>query len=127
MVDISDTRHSNERHVVQEPSNDRVDTGIMDVIDIGLLELVIASLPANEVPGDHQGEYAERGCGAPVYEGVAQEEILDDCIVPTTHSEADIEYRPLPELGCEIVLLVGVWNKSVVGCHHGYIQMDEVL
>ena len=34
--------------------------------------------------------------------------------------------RPLPEVGSEIVLFVGVGDESVVGGHHGDVEVDEV-
>ena len=48
-------------------------------------------------------------------------------IVPAAHTETDVKNGPLPEAGGEIVLLVGVRNKGVVGRHHGNVEMDEVL
>lgn len=78
VMDVSDTSHSHKWHVVQEPSDDGVDTCIVDLVDVGLLELVVAALPAHEVPGDHEAEDAEGGGRAPVDERVAEKEIFDD-------------------------------------------------
>jgi hypothetical protein len=33
----------------------------------------------------------------------------------------------LPPLGGQVVLLIGIRYKGVVGCHHGYVEMDEVV
>lgn len=127
VMDISDTSHSHEWHVVQEPSNNGVDTSIVDLINVDLLELVVTALPADQVPGYHEGENAEGGRRAPVHEWVAEEEVLDNGVVPTAHTETDVENRPLPELGCKIVLLIRIGNKGIVRGHHGYVQVDEVL
>jgi hypothetical protein len=51
----------------------------VDVVDVGGLELVVAALPADEVPEAEEAEDAERGGRGPVDEGVAEEEVLDDC------------------------------------------------
>jgi hypothetical protein len=48
-------------------------------------------------------------------------------VVPAAHTKADVEDWPFPEFGGEVILLVGVRNKSVVGGHHGDVEMDEVL
>lgn len=96
----------------------------MDLIKISwVLEVVITALPANEVPEDLEGEDTERGGGSPVNEGVTKEEIFDGLVVPGAHTETDIENGPLPELGSEVVLLVWVWDKGVVGSHHGDVEM----
>ena len=47
-------------------------------------------------------------------------------IVPAAHAEADIENRPLPELGGEVILFVWIRDEGVVGGHHGYIKMHKV-
>ena len=78
MVNIGDTSHNNERQVVQEPSNNRVDTSIMDLVDIDLLQLIITALPSDKVPEDDEAEDAEGGGRAPVDDWVAEKEVLDD-------------------------------------------------
>ena len=35
-------------------------------------------------------------------------------IVPAAHAETDVQDGPLPEAGCEIVLLIRVGNKRVI-------------
>lgn len=51
----------------------------MDLVDLALLEVVVASLPADNVPDDNKAKDTKTGCAAPVYEGVTQQEVLDDC------------------------------------------------
>lgn len=48
-------------------------------------------------------------------------------VVPSTHTETDVEEGPLPELGGEVVLLVGVRDEGVVRGHHGDVEMDKIL
>lgn len=127
MVDVGDTGHGDEGEVVKGPADGGVDAGVVDVIDIGLLEIVVAALPAKQVPDDQEAENTEGGGRAPVHERVAEEEVLDDVVVPAAHAQANVQYRPLPELRGQIVLLVRVRDESVVGCHHGDVQVDEVL
>lgn len=78
MVDVRDTAHDDEGQVVQKPADDGVDTGVVDLIDVGLLELVETALPADCVPANEEGEESERGSAAPVYSWVAEEEVLYD-------------------------------------------------
>lgn len=44
------------------------------------LKIVVAALPADKVPGNIECEYTERGGGAPVDNGVTEEEVFDNCI-----------------------------------------------
>ncbi len=53
VMDIGDSGHDDERKVVQEPSDDWVDTGVMNLVNLRLLELVVATLPAKQVPEDN--------------------------------------------------------------------------
>lgn len=48
-------------------------------------------------------------------------------IVPAAHAKTDVEKRPLPECRGQVILLVGIRDERVVGCHHGNVEMDEVL
>lgn len=47
-------------------------------------------------------------------------------VIPATHTKADMEDRPLPELRSEVVLFVWVWDKGVVGGHHGHVKVYEI-
>lgn len=48
MMDISNTTHQNKGQVVEEPSNDWVETGVVDLIEIiWVLDVFITTLPAN--------------------------------------------------------------------------------
>lgn len=78
VVNICDTTHGDERNVVQKPADNRVQTRVVNMVNIGRLEVVVTTLPAYEIPGDVKGEDTERGRGAPVDERVTEEEVLDD-------------------------------------------------
>jgi len=64
---------------VQHPADDGVNARIVDLVNLGLLEVVVPALPADDIVDDDEAEDAETGCTAPVDKGVAQEEVLDDC------------------------------------------------
>ena len=64
---------------MEDPTDDRVDSGVVDLVDLALLEVVVASLPTDNVPDDNQAKDTQTGCAAPVDEGVTQQEVLDDC------------------------------------------------
>lgn len=87
VVDVGHTGHGDEGGVVQDPTDDGVDAGVVDEVDVGLAEFVVAALPADKVPEDEQAEDAQAGGGAPVDDGVAEEEVLDDEVVPGAHAE----------------------------------------
>lgn len=143
MVHICDTSHGDKGNVVQEPANNGVETGVVNVVNVHGLEVIVATLPADEVPGNIEGEDTERGGGAPVDDGVTEEEVLDNCdrlgytyqnhgglltiVVPTAHAETNMEEWPLPELGGKIILLVRVRNQRIVGSHHSNVQVNEIL
>lgn len=62
VMHVGNTSHDEEGEVVEKPADDRVDTGIVDLVDISLLEIREAALPAQGVPGYYACEDAER-CG----------------------------------------------------------------
>jgi hypothetical protein len=126
VVDVSDAGHGNEGQVVQEPAEHGVDARVVEVVDLGPGELVVAALPADRVPGDHGEEEDDREGRAPVHERVAEQKVLDDVVVPAAHAETDVQEGPLPGLGGEIVLLVGVGDEGVVRGHHGDVEVDKV-
>lgn len=64
---------------MEDPTDDRVDSGVMDLVDLALLEVVVASLPADNIPDDNKPKDTQTGCAAPVDKGVTQQEVLDDC------------------------------------------------
>jgi hypothetical protein len=66
VVDVGDAGHGDEGQIVQEPADDRVEAGVVDVVDVGLLQLIVAALPPHQVPEHQQPEHAERGRAAPV-------------------------------------------------------------
>lgn len=114
MVHVGYARHRDEGEVMQEPAHRRVQTGVIDVVHVGEAEFIVAALPADEVPDEDHAEDAEAGGAAPVDEGVAEEEVFDDAVVPRTHAETDVEDWPLPELRSEVVLFVWVGDEGVV-------------
>ena len=78
MMHISDPRHGDKRNVVQEPSDDGIQPGVVNLVNVGRLELLVASLPSNEVPGDNGDKDAETGRRAPVDDRIAEQKVLDD-------------------------------------------------
>lgn len=126
MVDVGDTSHRNKRNVMQHPADNRVDTCIMDMIDTSLVEVVISTLPSDKVEDDHSNEGSEGGSRAPVHHWIAKEEVFDNVVIPAAHAESDVKDGPLPILRCEVVLLIRVGYKGIVGGHHCNVQMDKV-
>jgi hypothetical protein len=53
MMDIGNTTHSQEGKIVQCPSDDGIDTGVVDLVKVGLLQVVVTTLPAHGVPDDN--------------------------------------------------------------------------
>lgn len=51
----------------------------MDLVDIALLELVVAALPADKIPEDYDTECAQGSKGRPVYYWVAKKKEFDSC------------------------------------------------
>jgi hypothetical protein len=79
VVDVGHTAHGHEGEVVQHPADDGVDTRVVDLVNLRLLQVVVAALPADQVPGNNEAEDAKTGSAAPVDEWVTKEEVLDDC------------------------------------------------
>lgn len=126
MVHVRHSCHGDERHVVQEPSDQGVQSRVVELVDLLPSELIVAPLPANGVPANHTEKEYNGESRPPIDGRVAKEEVLDDGVVPTTHAEADVEERPLPGFGSKVILLVRVWDESVVRCHHGDVEVDKV-
>lgn len=78
VVDIGDTTHGHKGNVVQEPSDDRVQASIVDLVELMRLEIIISSLPADKIPKNDQTEDTKGGGGAPVDNGVTKKEIFDN-------------------------------------------------
>lgn len=127
VMDIGDSCHCNEWEVVEEPSNHWVDTGVVDLVDLRLVEIDVAALPADEIPYNNKSKEGESGGRSPVHEWVTEEEIFDDGIVPAAHTQANVQDRPLPELRGKVILLIRIRHESVVGGCHCDVEMDEVL
>lgn len=75
---VGNTSHGDEGNVVKDPTDDWVDTGVVDLVDIGLFQVVVTTLPADSVEKDKQHEGAETGGTNPVHERVAEEEVFDN-------------------------------------------------
>lgn len=78
VVDVGNTTHGDEGEVVQEPANDRVETGVVNLVNFSRLEVLVSALPADEVEGNQEGEDTKGCSGAPVDDGVAEKKVLDD-------------------------------------------------
>lgn len=143
VMHVSHTRHRDKGNVMQDPADERIKPGVMDLVNVTLLKFVISPLPSNQIPSNQCYHYTKTCGRSPVYDRVTQQEIFHNLmknkllaskavlevltvIVPCTHSESDIEDRPLPELRRQIVLFIGVWDKSVVRCHHCHVEMHKV-
>lgn len=98
MVDICDTGHRNKGNKMQHPADNRVDTRIVDMVDTSLVEVVVSTLPSDEVKEDHDDEGSKGSSRTPVHHWVAEEEVLDNAIFPAAHAESDVEDGPLPIL-----------------------------
>jgi hypothetical protein len=64
---------------VQDPADDGVDARVVDLVNLRLLEVVVAALPADQVPGNDETKDTKTGSAAPVDEGVTEKEVLDNC------------------------------------------------
>lgn len=127
VVDVGNTCHDDERQVVQEPTNNGVDTRVVHLVEFLLVEVLEATLPAQDVPNNGQTDESQSHRASPVDKGVSEQEVLDNVVVPAAHTKTNVKNGPLPPLGGQVVLLVGIGNQGVVGGHHGDVQVDEVV
>lgn len=84
-------------------------------------------MPSQNVPHHHKANNADADGGAPIDQRVSEKEVLDNVVIPATHAKANVQNGPLPPLRGKVVLLVRVGNQSIVGCHHGNVEMNEVV
>ena len=99
----------------------------MDLVDFLFAKIIVPSLPSDKIPHDDEASCTKRQSRAPVDERVSEKEVLDDAVIPATHTKTNVENRPLPPVGSKIVLLIGVGNQGVVRSHHGDIQVNKVM
>ena len=111
---------------MEKPAYNGIKSGVMNLVNLRRFELVISALPADEIPCHHCAKDTKREGAAPIDNGVAKEEVLDDVIVPAAHTKADVQDRPLPKLRSEVILFVGIRHQGVVGRHHRYVKVHEV-
>ena len=126
MMYIRHSSHCDERQVMQKPSNDRIDAAVVYMVDLNRLEFLVTALPTNQIPAYKCKKANDGRCASPVHNRVAQEEVLDDMVIPAAHAKANIQNGPLPEMGCEIVLLVRIRDQGVVRSHHCDIEVYEI-
>lgn len=127
MVNVGDTRHDDKGKVVQEPADDGVYAGVVNLLNLKVVELLESALPSHNVPRHNKSDKAERGGGDPVHERVTKKEVLDNVVIPAAHAKADIQDGPLPPLRSQVILLVGIRHQGIVGSHHGNIEVDEIV
>jgi hypothetical protein len=58
VVHVGDTCHGNKGHVVQDPTQDRVQASVVELVNVLWLQLVVASLPADQVPDEEEANDA---------------------------------------------------------------------
>ena len=78
VMHISNPSHGNERHVVKEPAKHGIQTTVVDLINVVLLQLVKATLPAHQVPSHEKAGDTETSRRCPVDNGIAKEKVFDD-------------------------------------------------
>jgi hypothetical protein len=127
MMHVGHTSHKDEWEVVQKPAHQWVETRIMDLVRISQgFKVLEATLPTQDIDTSDEHDAQERRGATPVDKGISEKEILDSVVVPRAHAKTNIKDGPLPELGGEIVLLVRIGDKGVIGGHHGDVEMDKV-
>jgi hypothetical protein len=78
VMDVCDTAHSDEWDVMQDPANERIEPRVVDLVDLGLLEFGVATLPANQVPENQKAKDAKRCSASPIDDRIAEEEVFNN-------------------------------------------------
>jgi len=126
MMDIGNSAHHDERDVMERPTDQWVESVVVPLINILLGKILAASLPSEKINEEGDTKESQGSGGAPVDKWVTQQEVLDNVVIPRTHTETDVQDGPLPPEGGQVVLLVWVWDESVVRGHHSNVQMEEI-
>ena len=111
---------------MKKPAYNGIKSRVVDLINLRRFELVVSALPADEIPCHHRAKDTKGEGAAPIDNGVAEEEVLDDVVIPAAHAKADVQDRPLPELGSKVILFIRIRHQSVVGRHHGHVEVHKV-
>lgn len=89
-------------------------------------KVLIGPLGSKQVCRDNTDAREEAEATSPPDNRVPDEVVLGLIIPPAAHPEAEVKPRPVERFGREDVLLVWVRDKSVVGRHHGDVEVPKV-
>lgn len=86
MMNVGHSCHDDEGKIVQNPTNGWIKSRVVDLIDVLLVQFLIASLPAKKVPDEQQSE-ANETCGtSPVHKRISKKVVLHDAVIPGAHA-----------------------------------------
>lgn len=97
------------------------------MVNIIIAEILEASLPAEKMPKEQETEPNKTSAASPVNKRVSEEIVFDHTIIPRAHTQTNVENWPLPELGSQVILLVGIRDQCIIRSHHGHIQVNEIF
>ena len=60
MVHVSNTCHNDEWEVVEDPAYHWIDARVVDKVDVILCELVVPTLPSDQIPEDQKTDDTQR-------------------------------------------------------------------
>lgn len=90
-------------------------------IHVNILALLPQQIHSKDAHRQNQTE-----SGTPPDNWGSNEIVFRLVVAPSTHPQAEFEPWPVSWFGSEDILLVGVGDEGVVGCHHGYVEMPEI-
>jgi len=60
MVHVSNTCHNDEGQVMEDPAYHWIDAGVVDEVDVMLCELIVPTLPSDQIPEDQKTDDTQR-------------------------------------------------------------------
>src|SRR2546421_12504042 len=73
-MNVGNSSHGDKGDIMQEPADHGIEAGVVDVINVVLLELSVTALPANGIPNNHEAKDDKRSGRCPIDERISKKE-----------------------------------------------------
>jgi len=114
VVNISDTAHNEEGGEVEEPPKKCNLSDVEEVIPFTRFHIDVFPLLPEQVNSEKEYAREQAESGSNPDQRRANEIILGLVISPTAHAKAKVLEWPIERCGCQDIVLVWVWNQSIV-------------
>ena len=143
VVNVCHTAHDEEREIVKTPSHQCNLPNIQEVIpliyaklqqrrspnqsrELTSIKVFVLALHPEDVHRSDEQRCDQTNRARPPDERSTKQVILGLSVAPTAHPQTEVHERPISRRGCQNIFFVRVRDESIVGRHHGDIEMPEI-